>query len=122
MKERLEQSFYIRYTDDIVVLGNDPDALCRVLLAAQTWLQEERCLRVHPRKISLRKLRQGVDFLGYVTLPYHCVLRTRTKQRMFRRLTIRNVESYLGLLRHCDGRAVRQQLLWNACELRTRRR
>ena len=48
----------------------------------------------------------GVDFLGWVNFPYHRVLRTKTKQRMFRKLTRgsskESINSYFGLLSHGD--------------------
>src|SRR3989338_3713261 len=44
-------------------------------------------LQLHPNKVTIRKLRQGTDFLGYVSLPHYLVLRTRTKNRMLKRLT-----------------------------------
>lgn len=53
--------------------------------------------------MTLRKLTRGIDFLGYVVLPHHRVLRTRTKRRMLRRVTEENLPSYCGLLAHCNG-------------------
>ena len=49
---------------------------------------------------AIRKLHQGVDFLGYVSLPFYRVLRTRTKRRMLKRVNRKNIASYLGLLKH----------------------
>ena len=43
-------------------------------------------LILHPSKIVLRELRQGIDYLGYVLFLKHRLLRTRTKRRMLRRL------------------------------------
>ena len=60
-------------------------------------------LSLHPDKIIIRKYNQGIDFLGYVTLPHYRVLRTKTKKRMFRRINHKNLQSYLGVLSHCNG-------------------
>ncbi|TSC71523.1 MAG: hypothetical protein G01um101438_1050 [Parcubacteria group bacterium Gr01-1014_38] len=109
-KECLRLRCYLRYTDDIVVLDRDPAVLLALLPLLTQWLWEHRRLTVHPRKIVLRKLSQGIDFLGYVVLPRHTVLRTRTKRRMFRRFNAQNVTSYLGLLRHCAGWRLRTRL------------
>ena len=83
------------------------------------FLKTELRLELHPQKVEIRKFRQGIDFLGYVILPYHIVLRTKTKRRMFKKLFekqklmqaggisrenyFQSVQSYLGLLKHCDG-------------------
>ncbi len=81
---------------------------------------------LHPRKIILRKFSQGIDFLGYVVLPYHIALRTKTKQRMFRKIMEKRLEysngriskksfeqsisSYFGILKYCNGRGLRLQI------------
>ena len=65
-------------------------------------------MKLHPHKISIRKLRQGIDYLGYVVLPHHIVLRTKTKRRMFRKINERNKQSYFGLLNHCNSYKLRQ--------------
>lgn len=67
-------------------------------------------MTLHPHKVEIRKLGQGIDFLGYVTLSHHRVLRTKTKRRMFKKVTLENMPSYMGLLEHCDGYALKMHL------------
>ena len=83
-------------------------------------------LTVHPDKIIYRKLIQGIDWLGYVILPYHSVLRDTTRKRMFKKIKSKtelyncgllspeklnnSVQSYLGLLKHCNGYKIEQKL------------
>jgi hypothetical protein len=60
---------------------------------------------MHPKKIFISTVVSGVDFLGWVHFPDHRVLRTVTKQRMFKAIKAKRgneetVQSYLGLLRH----------------------
>jgi hypothetical protein len=55
-------------------------------------------LRLHPNKIVLERYHRGIDFLGFVCFPHYSILRTKTKRRMIRRLNIRNLSSYLGLV------------------------
>ncbi|MDO8599155.1 MAG: RNA-directed DNA polymerase [bacterium] len=109
-KEVLRLPCYLRYADDVTIVGRDPVALQTVLPSIRAWLWDERRLELHPRKMSLRKLSWGIDFLGYVTLPRHRILRTKTKRRMFVRVCMENIASYLGLLRHCSGWRLRQRL------------
>ncbi|GEM_PF-6842457 len=82
---------------------------------------------VPPQKIVLRKFHQGIDFVGSVIFLHHRVLRTKTKQRMFRKarkmverfntgaideFTLQqSMQSYLGLLQHCDGYKIEEWLL-----------
>lgn len=111
IKEDLREKFYIRYTDDAVILDQDPERLRDFIPWIQAWLWRERRLELHPRKVEIRKLGQGIDFLGYVTLPHYRVLRTKTKQRALKRVNSTNISSYLGILEHCEGHALRQALL-----------
>lgn len=111
VKENLRLPYYIRYADDVVILHNDPETLAALLAPIRAWLWDERRLELHPRKVTIRKLSWGIDFLGYVTLPHYRVLRTKTKRRMFARVSVQNLPSYLGLLRHCAGRRLRHQVV-----------
>lgn len=111
--------FYLRYTDDFIIVYCNPVALVSTLPIIRNYLKKNLSLQLHHRKIILRKARQGVDFLGYITLPYYRVLRTKTKRRMIKNLKERrhlfcaglisadgfnqSFQSYLGLLKHCHG-------------------
>lgn len=103
IKDELRIHCYIRYTDDAVILSDDPAQLRWLLPFIEQWLWHERRLLLHPNKVEIRKLSQGVDFLGYVTLPHYRVLRTKTKRRMFKRVTLENIPSYGGLLEQSEG-------------------
>lgn len=92
------------------MIHDDPVALVSLLPPMRRFLKEELAVDLHQRKIILKKLGQGIDFLGYVVLHKHRLLRAKTRQRMVKRLTGYGVSreqmgSYLGLLLHCDGHA-----------------
>ena len=116
VKETLRVSYYIRYTDDFVFLHENPVALASLLPIIRRYLFEELALDLHPNKIILTKLKRGIDFLGYVVLPHHRVLRTKTKRRMWKALMEwdRNdfapVESYRGMLKQCNGYAIDKKI------------
>lgn len=111
VKENFRRRYYIRYTDDAVILADNREELAELLPWIRVWLLMHRQLELHPHKVEIRKLRQGVDFLGYVTLPHYRVLRTKTKRRMLRRVNEGNVTSYVGLLAHCKGRKLQNGVL-----------
>jgi len=50
-----------------------------LIVQIESFLMSALKLRLHKNKVSIRKLKQGVDFLGYVVLPHHRLLRTKTK-------------------------------------------
>lgn len=65
IKEVLRVRYYIRYVDDIVILGNDKtnlQQLCKQIVERM----DQDGLTIHPRKIRLAPVVAGVPFLGYV--------------------------------------------------------
>ena len=103
VKHRLRIKYYIRYTDDFLILNSDKNYLLGLIGSINHFLNNRLKLNLHPDKIIVRKHNQGIDFLGYVTLPRYRVLRTKTKKRMFRKVADKNIQSYLGILKHCCG-------------------
>jgi len=100
---------YIRYADDFVIFYHDKSRLEELLPKFADFLEEHLSLELHPKKISIKTIASGIDFLGWVHFPNHRVLRTTTKRRMFRRIAERKgneatVQSYLGLLSHGNAR------------------
>ena len=118
VKNQLEVEHYLRYTDDFIVVHRDETYLRDLIPLFETFLTKHLKLTLHPDKVFLRKCRQGVDFLGYVLLPYYRRVRTKTKWRMIRNLDARvqelqagiissvqfeqSFQSYLGVLSHAD--------------------
>lgn len=116
IKNQLKIKHYFRYADDFVILHPDRLLLEVWLELIENFLWRELSLELHPQKVEIRKLSQGIDFLGYVVLPHHNVLRTKTKQRMFKKLRQKHLaleqdqitsesynqtlQSYLGVLKH----------------------
>ncbi|OGH84593.1 MAG: hypothetical protein A2261_03100 [Candidatus Magasanikbacteria bacterium RIFOXYA2_FULL_44_8] len=119
VKHILKGKFYLRYCDDFIILNNDAEYLVEVVPVIQKFLDENLKLNLHPRKVEICKLSQGIDFLGYVSFSRHTVLRTKTKQRMLKKMSYKRsqliageikkekfnqvLQSYLGVLGHCDG-------------------
>jgi hypothetical protein len=110
VKHNLRIKNYLRYCDDFVILSNDEEYLKKMILLIEKFLNENLKLRLHENKVCIRKLKQGIDFLGYVILPYHTVLRTKTRRRMLKKLTQENSSSYLGILGHCDSYELQKQI------------
>ncbi|MBP9864132.1 RNA-directed DNA polymerase [Patescibacteria group bacterium] len=115
VKEVLHVKYYVRYTDDFIMVHENPVALVSLLPPMRTFLKEQLILDLHPRKIELRKLDQGVDFLGYVILHKYKNLRAKTEQRMLYRvekdgLSRCQLYSCIGLLSHCEGYEMKQRL------------
>ena len=111
LKHKFKIKYYLRYCDDFIVLDNEPKYLEKLISQINNFLQNNLKLSLHQEKINIKKLKQGIDFLGYIVLPHYRVLRTKTKKRMFQRINQKNLTSYLGLLKHCHSYKLRRKLL-----------
>jgi hypothetical protein len=126
MKHGLKVKNYARYTDDFVIVSESIDYLQKILPLIRAFLKEKMLLELHPRKVEIRSCTQGIDFLGYVVLPYHILVRTKTKKRMMNKLreqvtkfkdgqiseaTLKgSLHSYLGVLSHADAYEFKQEV------------
>ena len=75
------------------------------------FLRDRLKLELHPNKIMIKRLWWGVDFCGYVVLPYFRKVRTRTKKRIFKKVlnsefTDQALVSYLGYFSHAKARKI----------------
>jgi len=129
IKHKLKVKHYFRYADDFVLFNSDQNLLYRQLEEISMFLTNELLLILHPDKVSIRKYNQGIDFLGYVILPHHIVLLTKTKKRMFKKIDEKrllwqageiteesfdqSLQSYLGLLKHGNCFGLKQRILSN---------
>lgn len=115
IKMTLRTKYYVRYCDDFVVLDRDKDLLASYIDKISYFLKTNLKLELHPKKVSIKKYHQGADFLGFVCFPYHRILRTKTKRRMFRKLEEEfnkdSFISYLGLVKHSRSRGVRWEMI-----------
>ena len=120
MKKNLRIRYYIRYNDDFVILSCDKNELHELVRYIVCFLNKELKLELHPDKILIRNLHQGIDFLGAVLLPHRIVPRTRTKNRITKKSANlleplkkgqiskekfnQSIASYLGHLSHTKSR------------------
>lgn len=126
VKRELRIKYYIRYADDFVILDTERERLEKLVSVLGDFLETRFKLTLHPDKIIIRKIHQGIDFLGAVVFSTYIVLRTKTKKRMLRKIKAKkkelksglidrksfsqSLQSYLGMLKHCRGRGIRKEI------------
>ncbi len=122
IKHTFKVKHYIRYADDFVLLSPDKNYLIHTVPYMELFLREELKLELHPKKLFLKTLASGIDFLGWVNFTDHRVLRTATKKRMFRalrgELKPEALTSYRGLLGHGNAFHLQKLVMWIAGGLR----
>jgi len=126
VKHNLHIKHYVRYTDDFLIIVNDPAKLEILLQPIRDFLQECLRLELHPDKVEMRRYNKGVDFLGYVAFPHFRLLRKKTEKRMYRKLehiitdykrdrvtkerAETSLSSYLGILFHANAYRLGEKL------------
>lgn len=127
VKHTLKIKNYVRYTDDFIIISRNREYLSNLLGPIEQFLIKRLHLTLHPNKVEIRSFHGGIDFLGYVALPHHIRVRTKTKRRAFRKLHERvreytqgdireetlkgSLRSYVGVLSHANAHRLTQKLL-----------
>ena len=118
IKHKLKIKYYLRYADDFLILSSYKDKLQRSLVTIGEFVKKNLNLELHANKIIFRKLDWGIDFLGYIVLPFYILPRTKTKRRIFKKLKEnvdsssleQSLQSYLGYLKHANSFKIAQEL------------
>jgi retron-type reverse transcriptase len=87
VKHSLKVKYYGRYCDDFFIVSHDKEWLNSLIRKMELFFRETLKLQLHPNKISLRKVSQGIDFLGYVIRPHVITIRNSTRRRILRKVT-----------------------------------
>lgn len=121
IKHQLKAPHYLRYADDMILLGSDPYELMGYFIEINTFVKALLKLEVHPQKVSLRKLAWGIDFVGYNALPHYNLPRRKTVKRIFKQTTKKAIEnpenlestlaSYRGFLSHVNAYKINRNLI-----------
>ena len=118
VKHRLKVRYYARYMDDMIIFHQDKQYLWWVKDEIGTFVENKLHLSLN-NKTSIDTTNQGVDFCGYRVWPTHKKLRKKTALKMKKRLKYlqkayanwrisfaevnASVQSYFGLLEHCNS-------------------
>lgn len=124
-KHTLKIHYYVRYQDDVIILGNDLKLLHEWKDKIEALLNHELYLDLN-NKTSIRPIRQGVEFVGWRIWPTHRKIRKSTARRIKREVRKisalyaagdmnavdfnRRVDSIRGLLEHSECASLRWRL------------
>ena len=116
VKHHLKINYYIRYADDFVIMSDDREYLKNLIAPIKEFLFTSLKLDIHPKKVFIRTVSSGVDFLGWVVFPDYKILRQTTKRRMFKKLKENNYKeesfnSYMGMISHGNTKKIRKDIL-----------
>jgi retron-type reverse transcriptase len=84
IQEQLKVSAYLRYVDDLVILGRNKNRLHEIREKLRERLAEDR-LHLHPRKAHIYHTSHGIDLFGYQVFPHKRKLRNDNGHDFYRR-------------------------------------
>ena len=77
VKHTLKAKNYFRYVDDFVILDTSVKKLERYIKRINGFLRKELLLELHREKTFIRKIEEGIDFLGYIVRPNYMLVKKR---------------------------------------------
>lgn len=98
VKEELRAGCYIRYMDDIVVLGDDRSGLKAILGEIAGFLHERPALRLKESATFINQRLNGLPFLGTRVFPGMVRIRRENRRRALRRLVLQSRRLERGLV------------------------
>jgi len=124
VKNELRVKYYLRYTDDFLIISESKEYLENLLPKIKIFLEESLLLKIHEDKTKIRKAGQGIDFLGYIDFVKYKLVRNKTKKRILKKFLGRirdyqsgaisknslsqSLQSYLGFMSHADSYEIQE--------------
>ena len=125
MKRIAGVPYYIRYMDDMIMLGESKQQMWDCLGMMDDFLQSQLGLQLN-NKTAVIRYDEGVEFVGRVVRPDRIDMRKSSALQMKRHLDYVKeaytrgevpleyakdvIISYLGLLKHTDSKALREKI------------
>jgi len=111
IKDKLKCRFYVRYNDDFAIISDDNKLLENIRNKIISFVRDELLLEIPLNKTSIRKVRWGIDFLGFIILPKAILLRNKTKHKIYSNISGKNINSYFSILNNCNSYHLRRKIL-----------
>ncbi len=130
VKKELKIKHYGRYVDDMIFFHQDKYYLENVIPELQEQASKVG-LRLHPNKIVLKSIDEGIPFLGQIIKPHRNYIGNRTKNNFYQAIQEINktmavvpqfswqqlcdirakLNSYLGIIQHANSYKLRKVML-----------
>jgi hypothetical protein len=131
IKREVKIKNYGRYVDDMIFFHNDKNYLESIIPHLSNGLLSDFKLKIHPNKIVLKNVTEGVSFLGQIIKPNRNYIGNRTKNNFYQAIQETNkimavipefswkqlcairatLNSYLGCMQHANSFNLRKALM-----------
>jgi len=85
IKEVLGCRYYVRYVDDVAIVGGDLGTLWHILAKIKMQLEKYR-LKLNENKSQIRPVEKGIAFLGQVIFPQYRLLSEKNVKKFARKM------------------------------------
>lgn len=120
VKHQLKGKHYGRYVDDIIMFHESGRKLFQLVEAIDDFSRSHLSIALHPKKTSINRIKNGVNFVGYIIRPWTKYIRRSTISNLMRKIedplfwrdadVQASVNSYLGFLKHVNGYGARRKI------------
>lgn len=87
VKHILKIKHYFRYVDDFVILSASVKKLENYIKRINGFVQKNLFLELHSGKTFIKKIEEGIDFLGYIIRPDYILVRERVIKNFNKKIT-----------------------------------
>jgi len=119
IKEELKVKDYFRYMDDIVILGDNKEDLCKIFHKIQEYLYINLDLQIKSNYQIFPLNSRNIDFVGYEHSTNYTLLRKSIKQKMKSKLNKDNkykTSNYYGWTKYGNCRNLERKYKINPYE------
>ena len=100
VKRELKVKRYVRYVDDMIFVGLEKQEALDVRGKVERYLADH--LKLGLSKWAMRKVRDGINFVGYRTWPSHRLIRKFSLQKFRRAVQRNNEEAAWSIIAHAQ--------------------
>lgn len=103
IKRELKAKSYVRYVDDMVIIGVSREEAIRVKDEVEAFVKRELCLEYSHWMVS--KIKRGINFVGYRTWKSVKFVRKHSMYKFRKAIKKSKIESIISLIGHAKGTA-----------------
>lgn len=114
VKRALKQRHYLRYVDDMLIIGLTYQQAVRIKQECETYLKSE--LKLVFSKWRIAKIKSGVNFVGFRTWQHKRYIRKRSLKSFWRAIKHRNIRALQSILAHARHTSSYSYLIYTLIE------
>ncbi len=100
IKRSLKCEYYVRYVDDLVILSDDLSKLWLIIGNVKNFLEINLHMKLNEKKTKVKKLSDGLDFLGYFVKLNYSLVRKRVVATLKSKMCYLRITAHMVTIDH----------------------